>query len=313
MASCAGAVRGNRDQQHAGAHGRADGRSARLIVKAWTTIDGPFNWEGRFYHRSVNVGAPYQQPHPPIWITCKTRARFAGRRARPRCGHVSHWLRREAHLRHLPQRAGRHGRDGTKTAGTPRWCTSATTTSARWTARASCCGISAPQGPPQFKNPPGIRRGTTPPSCCAAARRSTQLTARECIEEGIVFAGTPDEVFAQSFATATMSWVRQPLDDGASRFPRARRHRGQHRAVPKKSRRGCALAPVEAEAVPHETAAGRHRSRFAGQPAQRQPSRTSSTISPTISSPSSSRARASKTMPLAPGPRSRRAPKRRSW
>jgi alkanesulfonate monooxygenase SsuD/methylene tetrahydromethanopterin reductase-like flavin-dependent oxidoreductase (luciferase family) len=41
-----------------------------LIVKAWTTRE-PFNWEGRFWHyRYVNVWPrPYQEPHPPIWIT----------------------------------------------------------------------------------------------------------------------------------------------------------------------------------------------------------------------------------------------------
>lgn len=42
-----------------------------LVVKAWTTHDGPFNYEGRFWHgRAVNIWPrPYQQPHPPIWIT----------------------------------------------------------------------------------------------------------------------------------------------------------------------------------------------------------------------------------------------------
>lgn len=41
-----------------------------LILKAWTTQD-VFNWEGRYYHfRYVNPWPrPYQQPHPPIWIT----------------------------------------------------------------------------------------------------------------------------------------------------------------------------------------------------------------------------------------------------
>lgn len=41
-----------------------------LVVKAWTTPE-PFNWEGRFWqYRYVNVWPrPYQQPHPPIWIT----------------------------------------------------------------------------------------------------------------------------------------------------------------------------------------------------------------------------------------------------
>jgi alkanesulfonate monooxygenase SsuD/methylene tetrahydromethanopterin reductase-like flavin-dependent oxidoreductase (luciferase family) len=42
-----------------------------LIVKAWTSHDGPFNWEGEFFHhRQVNiVPRPFQQPHPPIWVT----------------------------------------------------------------------------------------------------------------------------------------------------------------------------------------------------------------------------------------------------
>jgi alkanesulfonate monooxygenase SsuD/methylene tetrahydromethanopterin reductase-like flavin-dependent oxidoreductase (luciferase family) len=42
-----------------------------LIVKAMSTHDGPFIWEGRhFHHRSVNIWPrPVQSPHPPIWIT----------------------------------------------------------------------------------------------------------------------------------------------------------------------------------------------------------------------------------------------------
>jgi alkanesulfonate monooxygenase SsuD/methylene tetrahydromethanopterin reductase-like flavin-dependent oxidoreductase (luciferase family) len=42
-----------------------------LIVKAWTSHDGPFNWEGEFFHhREVSIiPRPYQQPHPPIWIS----------------------------------------------------------------------------------------------------------------------------------------------------------------------------------------------------------------------------------------------------
>jgi alkanesulfonate monooxygenase SsuD/methylene tetrahydromethanopterin reductase-like flavin-dependent oxidoreductase (luciferase family) len=42
-----------------------------LIKKAWTTHDGPFNWEGRYFnYRQVNVWPRvYQDPHPPIWFT----------------------------------------------------------------------------------------------------------------------------------------------------------------------------------------------------------------------------------------------------
>ena len=45
-----------------------------LIKKAWTSHDGPFRWEGKYFHyRAVNIWPrPYQQPHPPIWITTST-------------------------------------------------------------------------------------------------------------------------------------------------------------------------------------------------------------------------------------------------
>jgi alkanesulfonate monooxygenase SsuD/methylene tetrahydromethanopterin reductase-like flavin-dependent oxidoreductase (luciferase family) len=42
-----------------------------LIKNAWTHHDGPFSFEGRFFHhRMVNIWPrPYQNPHPPIWIS----------------------------------------------------------------------------------------------------------------------------------------------------------------------------------------------------------------------------------------------------
>lgn len=42
-----------------------------LIIKALTTRDGPFHWEGEFFrYRNVNiVPTPYQDPHPPLWMT----------------------------------------------------------------------------------------------------------------------------------------------------------------------------------------------------------------------------------------------------
>ncbi|MGE4014369.1 MAG: LLM class flavin-dependent oxidoreductase [Alphaproteobacteria bacterium] len=42
-----------------------------LIIKAMTTHDGPFNWEGEhFQFRQVNIWPrPYQEPHPPVWVT----------------------------------------------------------------------------------------------------------------------------------------------------------------------------------------------------------------------------------------------------
>lgn len=58
-----------------------------LILKAMTTHDGPFNWEGEhFQYRAVNIWPrPYQQPHPPVWITTMS---VGGVRAIAERGHV---------------------------------------------------------------------------------------------------------------------------------------------------------------------------------------------------------------------------------
>ncbi len=47
-----------------------------LILKAMTSHDGDFNWEGEhFQFRHVNIWPrPYQQPHPPVWVTAFTPA-----------------------------------------------------------------------------------------------------------------------------------------------------------------------------------------------------------------------------------------------
>jgi alkanesulfonate monooxygenase SsuD/methylene tetrahydromethanopterin reductase-like flavin-dependent oxidoreductase (luciferase family) len=55
-----------------------------FIVKAMSTQDGPFNWEGEhFNYRQVNIWPrPWQQPHPPVWSTTasKSNARVLGER-----------------------------------------------------------------------------------------------------------------------------------------------------------------------------------------------------------------------------------------
>ncbi len=55
-----------------------------FIIKAMTTHDGTFNWEGEFFHyRQVNVWPRvWQEPHPPIWSTTgsSTQARVLGER-----------------------------------------------------------------------------------------------------------------------------------------------------------------------------------------------------------------------------------------
>jgi alkanesulfonate monooxygenase SsuD/methylene tetrahydromethanopterin reductase-like flavin-dependent oxidoreductase (luciferase family) len=47
------------------------GEAHDLILKALTSHDGPFNWEGEhFQYRQVNAWPrPYQSPHPAVWMT----------------------------------------------------------------------------------------------------------------------------------------------------------------------------------------------------------------------------------------------------
>jgi alkanesulfonate monooxygenase SsuD/methylene tetrahydromethanopterin reductase-like flavin-dependent oxidoreductase (luciferase family) len=58
-----------------------------LIIKAMSTHDGPFNWEGTHFHaRNVNIWPrPYQNPHPPVWISGRSRANIRDIASR---GHV---------------------------------------------------------------------------------------------------------------------------------------------------------------------------------------------------------------------------------
>jgi len=55
-----------------------------IVKAALTSLDGPFSWEGEYFHyRNVNViPRCYQQPHPPFWIPCHSgsSAREAARR-----------------------------------------------------------------------------------------------------------------------------------------------------------------------------------------------------------------------------------------
>jgi alkanesulfonate monooxygenase SsuD/methylene tetrahydromethanopterin reductase-like flavin-dependent oxidoreductase (luciferase family) len=47
-----------------------------LIVTAMTAKSGPISWEGRYFnYRNVNLWPrPYQNPHPPIWMTASSPA-----------------------------------------------------------------------------------------------------------------------------------------------------------------------------------------------------------------------------------------------
>ena len=119
-----------------------------LIVKAWTSHDGPFSHEGRFFHhRNINIWPrPYQQPHPPIWVSHHHAGRRRPRRrARLRAGDLPHRLQGHAARSSTPiARAGaRPAAAATcRSTGSPmrRWSTPARPRRRRAPAPRSSCG-----------------------------------------------------------------------------------------------------------------------------------------------------------------------------
>jgi alkanesulfonate monooxygenase SsuD/methylene tetrahydromethanopterin reductase-like flavin-dependent oxidoreductase (luciferase family) len=178
-----------------------------LIVKAWTTHDGPFNWQGRFFeHRQVNIWPrPYQQPHPPIWITTGspgsavpvgehgyTMATFLSGIENTKQifdGYREGWSRThddEAPVDRLAYAAlifvGETDEDGVAGAEKLMWY------------------VSANKVPSHFSTPPGY---IVPEFRAIAARGGMSKYAmrgksvEEMMERGVVFAGAPDSVAEQ--------------------------------------------------------------------------------------------------------------------
>jgi hypothetical protein len=115
-----------------------------LIVKAWTEHDGPFSHEGRFFHyRAVNIWPrPYQQPHPPIWISTTSPSGAARVGAR---GYVqASTARARCSTRIAAAGARPDGATMFRLIGwpMPRWCMPRRTRRTRARGRRSCCGTS---------------------------------------------------------------------------------------------------------------------------------------------------------------------------
>ncbi|MCH8801973.1 MAG: LLM class flavin-dependent oxidoreductase [Chloroflexi bacterium] len=179
-----------------------------LITKAWTHHEGPFNFEGRWFHaRQVNIWPrPYQQPHPPVWVTmgsAGTAAQVAQRghigavflAGYPRIRDIFDGYRQsymETHGTAMPIdrlaycgliSVGKTEKEGLDLAGKLLWY------------------MTSNKVPPQFSNPPGYH----PPAVSATIMRGAQTgagiplapTVSEQMARGNVFAGTPDQVYDQ--------------------------------------------------------------------------------------------------------------------
>ncbi len=179
-----------------------------LIMKAWTHHDGPFNFEGRWFHaRQVNIWPrPYQQPHPPVWVTMGSAGSAAQVAQRKHIGAV--FLAGYPGIRRLfdGYREGflqAHGEEAPldRLAYAAIVCVGENEKEAENGTEKLLWYIRSNKVAPQFNNPPGYH----PPAVAANIirgprpgepdRRDPRLETQKA--RGNVFSGTPDQVFQQ--------------------------------------------------------------------------------------------------------------------
>jgi alkanesulfonate monooxygenase SsuD/methylene tetrahydromethanopterin reductase-like flavin-dependent oxidoreductase (luciferase family) len=187
-----------------------------FIIKAMTSHDEPFNWEGEnFHYRHVNIWPrPYQVPYPPVWSTTASRnnARTLGQK-----GYVMAVLGSGYNTRPLYD-VYRQGYMSMGRAAPPAdrfgylALVSVASTEQRARERAeyiaSYLRTSAIVAP-QFRNPPGylsvednarLLKGQVPPRSFTKDGRNINMSTasvQELIDAAIMFCGTPDQVYEQ--------------------------------------------------------------------------------------------------------------------
>jgi alkanesulfonate monooxygenase SsuD/methylene tetrahydromethanopterin reductase-like flavin-dependent oxidoreductase (luciferase family) len=178
-----------------------------LILKAWTSHDGPFSHEGRFFHaRRVNIWPrPYQEPHPPIWVSSTSPDGAARVGAR---GFIqATFLTGYAATRPIFDGYRRGWRDARRGPDVPidRLAYAAFVFTADSEARARAGAqellwhIAINKIPPHFSNPPGYASIEANARALRAgiSRYPKATSVDAAIELGIMFAGTPDQVLSQ--------------------------------------------------------------------------------------------------------------------
>lgn len=187
-----------------------------LILKALSTRDGPFNWEGRHYHyRQVNVWPrPWQEPHPPVWMTVSSpeSARAVGAKgyvvASLNTGYARTPLIYGAY-REASAEAGR----GTPAADRFAYLAMVGVGETAEEGRRRAHQIldysrTTPRVASQFVFPPGYAPAGPTGQALRGFKRTIPLrdgstadmrtaTVDQFVNAGIAFAGTPDQVFEQ--------------------------------------------------------------------------------------------------------------------
>jgi alkanesulfonate monooxygenase SsuD/methylene tetrahydromethanopterin reductase-like flavin-dependent oxidoreductase (luciferase family) len=195
-----------------------------LILKAMTSHDGPFNWEGtHFQYRSVNVWPrPYQEPHPPVWtpVGSEGSAREAAARGITIGVLNTGWVRTPGIFRAYRDSAAQAGREMSPDKLAYMALIGVADTREEGYSRADqILGYSRTSGivSPQFMNPAGYVSAEVSAQMLkaggAAGARATRvqtkdgrplnprtMSVEDAIDAGLVFAGTPDDVFDQLHA-----------------------------------------------------------------------------------------------------------------
>ena len=182
-----------------------------LIVKAWTSHDGPVSHEGQFFHhRNINIWPrPYQQPHPPIWVSTTTpggAGRVGGRgyvQATFLTGYRGTPAIYESYRKGWREAGRGHDVPVHRLAYAALVYAGESEAASRSGAEKLLWYMTANKVPLHFCYPPGyvptpvhaqILRGAAVDQ--HAANRAN-ATVDKAIEAGIMFAGTPDQVFRQ--------------------------------------------------------------------------------------------------------------------
>jgi alkanesulfonate monooxygenase SsuD/methylene tetrahydromethanopterin reductase-like flavin-dependent oxidoreductase (luciferase family) len=178
-----------------------------LILKAWTQHDGPFSHEGRFFHaRRVNIWPRcFQTPHPPVWVssTSADGARRVGAR-----GYIqATFLTGYNNTKPVFEGYRRGWREAGRGQDVPinrlayaafAYC-SDDEARARAGAEQLLWHIAINKIPAHFANPPGYNtlEANAKGMRVGLQRYPRAPTVDAAVEQGIMFAGTPDQVLKQ--------------------------------------------------------------------------------------------------------------------
>jgi alkanesulfonate monooxygenase SsuD/methylene tetrahydromethanopterin reductase-like flavin-dependent oxidoreductase (luciferase family) len=189
-----------------------------LILRAMTSRQGPFNWEGEYFqYRSVNIWPrPFQQPHPPVWITSLSPASapVVAQRGYVLATFLTGLASKVLFDAYRNEYAEKHGQPASPDRlGYLALCAVADkkeealrkahaiagylrTTAVAAEPFSYPPGYMAPQAVAQFLK--RSKRGHYVVKCRSGRSvDATSATADELIDAGLLFAGTPDQVFDQ--------------------------------------------------------------------------------------------------------------------